>query len=72
MDAILVPGGFGKRGVEGKIKAIRYARENGIPYLGICLGMQLAVIEYARHKARPRRREQHRIRSGDAASRWSR
>jgi CTP synthase len=51
MDAILVPGGFGKRGVEGKIAAIRYARENGIPYLGICLGMQLAIIEYARHKA---------------------
>jgi CTP synthase len=51
MDGILVPGGFGKRGVEGKIAAIRYARENGIPYLGICLGMQLAVIEYARHKA---------------------
>ena len=51
MHAILVPGGFGKRGVEGKIAAIRYARENGIPYLGICLGMQLAVIEYARHKA---------------------
>jgi CTP synthase len=51
MDAILVPGGFGKRGVEGKIKAIRYARENGIPYLGICLGMQLAVIEYARNIA---------------------
>ena len=51
MDAILVPGGFGKRGVEGKIKAIRHARENAIPYLGICLGMQLAVIEYARHKA---------------------
>ena len=48
-DAILVPGGFGKRGVEGKINAIRYARENGIPYLGICLGMQLAVIEFARH-----------------------
>jgi len=48
MDAILVPGGFGKRGVEGKIKAIRYARENKVPYLGICLGMQLAVIEYAR------------------------
>ena len=48
MDAILVPGGFGKRGVEGKIRAIRYARENQIPYLGICLGMQLAVIEYAR------------------------
>jgi CTP synthase len=50
-DAILVPGGFGKRGVEGKIAAIRHARENGIPYLGICLGMQLAVIEYARHVA---------------------
>ncbi len=51
MDAILVPGGFGKRGVEGKIKAIRYAREAGTPYLGICLGMQLAVIEYARNLA---------------------
>src|SRR4051812_13385033 len=51
MDAILVPGGFGKRGVEGKIKAIRYARENRLPYLGICLGMQLAVIEFARHVA---------------------
>src|ERR1700745_705032 len=51
MDAVLVPGGFGKRGVEGKIAAIRYARENSIPYLGICLGMQLAVIEYARHMA---------------------
>jgi CTP synthase len=50
VDAVLVPGGFGKRGVEGKIKAIRYARENKIPYLGICLGMQLAVIEYARYK----------------------
>ncbi len=50
-DAILVPGGFGKRGTEGKIAAIRYARENKIPYLGICLGMQLAVIEYARHVA---------------------
>jgi CTP synthase len=49
MDAILVPGGFGKRGVEGKIRAIRYAREHGVPYLGICLGMQLAVIEFARH-----------------------
>ena len=51
MDAILVPGGFGKRGVEGKIQAIRYARENRIPYLGICLGMQLAVIEFARDMA---------------------
>jgi CTP synthase len=51
MDAILVPGGFGERGVEGKIAAARYARENGIPYLGICLGMQVAVIEFARHVA---------------------
>ena len=49
VDAVLVPGGFGKRGVEGKIKAIQYARENNVPYLGICLGMQLAVIEFARH-----------------------
>ena len=49
MDAILVPGGFGDRGIEGKIEAIRFARENGIPYLGICLGMQLAIIEYARN-----------------------
>ncbi len=51
MDAILVPGGFGKRGVEGKIAAIRHARENKLPYLGICLGMQLAVVEYARDVA---------------------
>lgn len=50
MDAILVPGGFGNRGIDGKIAAIKYARENHIPYLGICLGMQLAVIEYARHQ----------------------
>ncbi|MDB5968983.1 MAG: synthase [Hydrocarboniphaga sp.] len=48
-DAILVPGGFGERGIEGKILAARYARENKIPYLGICLGMQVAVIEYARN-----------------------
>ena len=51
MDAILVPGGFGVRGTEGKIAAIKYARENKVPYLGICLGMQLAVIEFARHVA---------------------
>ncbi|ANF81875.1 CTP synthase [Acinetobacter sp. NCu2D-2] len=50
-DAILVPGGFGERGTEGKMKAIKYARENGVPFLGICLGMQLAVIEYARNVA---------------------
>ncbi|NPA12160.1 MAG: CTP synthase [Epsilonproteobacteria bacterium] len=49
VTGILVPGGFGERGVEGKLKAIKYARENKIPYLGICLGMQLAVIEYARN-----------------------
>ncbi len=48
---ILVPGGFGARGVEGKIRAIRFARENGIPFFGICLGMQLAVVEFARHLA---------------------
>ena len=51
VSAILVPGGFGHRGVEGKIQAVRHARENKIPYLGICLGMQVAVIEYARNKA---------------------
>ena len=50
-DAILVPGGFGARGVEGKIATARYAREHKVPYLGICLGMQVATIEYARHKA---------------------
>jgi CTP synthase len=49
IDAVLVPGGFGVRGTEGKIKAIRHAREHGVPYLGICLGMQLATIEFARH-----------------------
>lgn len=51
MDAILVPGGFGTRGIEGKITCVKYARENKIPYLGICLGMQVAVIEYARNVA---------------------
>jgi CTP synthase len=49
MDAILVPGGFGERGIEGKIQAVRWARENRVPYLGICLGMQLAIIEFGRH-----------------------
>ncbi|CAK0778857.1 CTP synthetase [Gammaproteobacteria bacterium] len=51
MDAILVPGGFGERGIEGKIAAVQFAREQETPYLGICLGMQLAVIEFARHRA---------------------
>ncbi|ROQ91011.1 CTP synthase [Desulfosoma caldarium] len=50
-DGILVPGGFGSRGIEGKIKAIRYARENKVPFFGICLGMQMAVVEFARHVA---------------------
>lgn len=49
MDGILVPGGFGSRGIEGKIKAVHYARTNGVPYLGICLGMQVAIIEFARN-----------------------
>ena len=49
VDGIIVPGGFGNRGIEGKILAVQYARENRIPYLGICLGMQIAVVEYARH-----------------------
>ena len=48
-DGILIPGGFGERGIEGKIEAARIAREKGIPYLGICLGMQIAVVEFARH-----------------------
>src|SRR5690606_34267939 len=50
-DALLIPGGFGKRGSEGKISAIKYARENNIPFLGICLGLQMAVVEYARNMA---------------------
>jgi len=49
MDAILVPGGFGERGIEGKIQAVRFAREHRVPYLGLCLGMQIAIVEYGRH-----------------------
>ena len=52
VDGMLVPGGFGTRGIEGKINAINYARENKVPYFGICLGMQLAVIEIARDLAK--------------------
>lgn len=51
LDAILIPGGFGERGIEGKIKTAQYARENKVPYLGICLGMQVAIVEYARNVA---------------------
>jgi CTP synthase len=51
VDGVLIPGGFGIRGIEGKIAAARFARENGVPYLGICLGMQVAVVEFARHVA---------------------
>ena len=63
VDGILVPHGFGARGAEGKIAAVRYAREQRVPYFGICYGMQLAVIEYARHVAGPRARELARDRS---------
>jgi CTP synthase len=51
IDGILVPGGFGVRGIEGKVNAVRYARESGVPYFGICLGMHVALIEFARHCA---------------------
>ena len=51
LDGILVPGGFGSRGIEGMVLAAQYARENRVPYLGICLGMQIAVMEFARHAA---------------------
>ena len=49
MNGLVVPGGFGLRGIEGKIKAVKYARENKIPFLGLCMGMQIAVIEFARN-----------------------
>ena len=62
-----MPGGFGKRGTEGKIAAIRYARENGVPYLGICLGMQLAIIEFARDVAGLEGANSHRVRPRYAA-----
>ena len=68
MDAILVPGGFGERGIEGKIQAVRYAREHGMPYLGICLGMQLAIIEYGRNVLQAGRCPQHRVQPRHATS----
>ena len=66
---MLVPGGFGDRGIEGMILAARYAREHQVPYLGICLGMQMAVIEFARHVAGLGRRPQRRIHRHDRPSR---
>ena len=68
-DGIVVPGGFGYRGIEGKIIAARIARENKIPYLGLCLGMQVMCIELARHTPGQPRTEQHRVRTVDHASR---
>ena len=65
-DGILIPGGFGERGIEGKIEAARIAREQGIPYLGICLGMQIAVAEFARHVAGMDRGQLDRVRPRDA------
>ena len=67
MDGILVPGGFGHRGIEGKIRAVTYARENKVPFFGICLGMQCATIEFARNVAGLERSEQHRVRRRHAA-----
>jgi CTP synthase len=55
VDGLIVPGGFGSRGIEGMIIAIRYARENNLPFLGLCLGMQLSIIEFARDYAGPER-----------------
>ena len=49
VDGVLIPGGFGERGIKGKVQAAKYARENNIPYLGLCLGMQVAVIDFAQH-----------------------
>ena len=65
-DGIVVPGGFGERGIEGKIVAARYAREHRIPYLGLCLGMQVMCIEFARNVLRLARCQQHRVRPQDA------
>ena len=64
MDGVLIPGGFGVRGIEGKVGAIRYARERGIPTLGLCLGLQCMVIETARHLAGLDGAELDRVRPG--------
>ncbi len=68
-DGILVPGGFGKRGIDGMLNAIRYAREKKVPYFGICLGMQTLVIEFARNVCGLEARGFHRVQSRHAASR---
>ncbi len=67
VDGIVVPGGFGSRGVEGKILAAKYAREHGVPYLGLCMGMQVMVIEYGRSVLGLQRRELLRIRQAHRA-----
>ena len=67
VDGLLVPGGFDKRGIEGKIEAIRFARETGLPFFGICLGLQCATIEFARNVVGLAGCEQHRVQQGDAA-----
>ena len=69
VDGILIPGGFGIRGVEGKVAAVRYARERQVPFLGICLGLQCAVIEFARTVVRPRGRQLLGVRPGHPACR---
>ena len=69
VDGVLIPGGFGIRGVEGKVAAVRYARERGVPFLGICLGLQCAVIEFARNVMWSRRRQLLRVRPGDDRTR---
>ena len=65
VDGILIPGGFGVRGVEGKIDAVRYARERGVPFLGICLGLQCAVDRVRPQRLRPRGRQLLGVRPGD-------
>lgn len=72
VEAVVVPGGFGIRGVDGKVGALSYARRHGIPTLGLCLGMQSMVIEYARHEPRSGRRALHRIRAPGPRTRSSR
>ena len=69
MDGVLIPGGFGVRGVEGKIDAVRYARERGVPFLGICLGLQCAVVEFARNVCGLDGANSARVRSGDRRTR---